>query len=189
MKELLKSPQWWIIRQRGDRDLVGPGNVKKRVIAWAREALEQKNEPQAIRVRLPRSPTPLWLVVAPPRSDEEEPFMLLCHVPWKRTIAKRAVKAYRKRWRCEDAMRATKQGTGLETFLVRSMLRIERIVLIALLVMRFVAERLRREPAWTKRLIERDERFPKPINVYLSSALGAIGRRASPPYKLVWVPP
>ena len=61
MKELLKSPQWWIIRQRGDRDLVGPGNVKKRVIAWAREALEQKNEPQAIRVRLPRSPTPLWL--------------------------------------------------------------------------------------------------------------------------------
>ena len=90
-------------------------------------------------------------------------------MPWKRHIAKRAVKAYRKRWRCEDAMRATKQDIGLETFLVRSMLRIERIVLIALLVMRFVAERLRREPAWTKRLIPRlrDERFPKPIKVYL----------------------
>ena len=51
--------------------------------------------------------------------------------------------------------------------LVRSMLRIKRIVLIALLVMRFVAERLLHEAGWTKRLIERDERFPKPIKVYL----------------------
>ena len=191
MKELLKKPQCWIIRQRGDRDLVGPGNVQKRVIAWATEALAQKSEPQAIRVRLPKSPTPLWLVVAPPRRrrGEETPFMLLCHVPWKRHIAKRALEAYRKRWRCEDAIRATKQGIGLETFLVRSMLRIDRIVLVALLVMRFVSERLLGEPAWTKRLIDRDERFPKPIKVYLSSALGAIRRRASPPYKLVWVPP
>jgi hypothetical protein len=189
MKELLKKPQWWVIRQRGDRDLVGPGGVKRRVIAWAMEALERRNAPQAMRVRLPKSPTPLWLVVAPPRSDQGGPFMLLCHVPWKRDIARRALEAYRKRWLCEDAIRATKQGIGLETFRVRSMLRIERIVLIALLVMRFVAERLLGEPAWTKRLIARDERFPKPIKVYLSSALGAIRRRVSPPCKLLWVPP
>ena len=189
MKELLKKPQWWIIRQRGDRDLVGPGKVKKRVIQWAREALAQRNAPQAIPVRLPKSPTPLWLVVAPPLPGKEAPFMLLCRVPWKRDIAQRALRAYRKRWRCEDAIRAAKQGIGLEEFLVRSMRRIVRIVLIALLVMRFVAERLLHEPGWTRRLIARDERFPKPIKVYLSSALGAIRRRASPPYKLAWVPP
>jgi len=188
MKELLKTPQWWIIRQRGDRDLMGPGGARKRVLEWTREALKRKNATQAIRVRLPMSPTPLWLVVAPPLPGGEKPFMLLCRVPWKRNIAKCAVKAYRKRWRCEDAIRATKQGTGLEKFLVRSIRRIERIVLIALLVMRFVAERLLREPSWTKRLIDQDERFPKPIKVYLSSALEAIRRKIAPPRKLAWDP-
>ena len=181
MKELLKQPPWWIIRQQGDRHGVGPGNVGKRVIEWAREALTRKHATQAIRVRLPMSPTPLWLVVAPPLRDGEDPLMLLCRAPWKRNIAKRAVKAYRKRWQCEDAIRATIQGIGLETFLVRSMLRIERIVLIALLVMRFAAERLLREPSWTKRPIDQDERFPKPIKVHLSSVLGAIRRKVSPP--------
>ena len=104
MRELLKSPQWWIIRQLGQRDLVGPGNVKKRAIAWAIEALERTKAPQAIPVRLPRSPTPLWLVVAPPRSHDEGPFMLLCRVPWTRQIARRALAAYQRRWRCEDAI-------------------------------------------------------------------------------------
>jgi len=191
MKELLKKPQQWIIRQLGERHLVGPGNVRKRVIQWAREALEQKNEPQAMPVRLPGSPTPLWLVVAPPLpgDDEGKPFMLLCRVSWKGKIAPRALGVYGRRWRCEDAIRATKQGLGLEKFLVRSMRRIVRIVLIALLVMRFIAERVAHEAAWTRRLIDCDERFSKPIKVYLSSTLGAIRRCVSPRRKLVWVPP
>ena len=188
MKELLKRPQWWIIRQTGDRDLVGSGKVKKRAIEWAREALERKRAAQAIRVRLPKSPTPLWLVVAPPSPREKRPFMLLCRVPWKRDIARRALRAYRRRWRAEDGIRASKQGLGLEKFLVRSMRRIDRLILIALLVMRFVAERLRHETQRTQRLLDSDERFPRKIKVYLSPVLAAIRRKVSPPYKLVWDP-
>jgi len=188
MRELLKRPQGWIIRQTGDRDLVGPGKVNKRAIAWAGEALKRKNAPQAIRVRLPRSPTPLWLVVAPPGPREKRPFMLLCRVPWNRQIACRALRAYRRRWRAEDGIRALKQGLGVEKFLVRSMRRIDRLILIALLVMRFVAERLLHEELRTRRLLDSDERFPRKIKVYLSPVLRAIQRKISPPCKLVWDP-
>jgi len=140
MKELLRHPQRWIIRQRGDRHLVGPGGIKKTAIQWARERLGAANQPVAVRVRLPKSPVPLWLVAAPPRKAERTPFMLLCRVGWQLNIAGRALEAYRRRWRAEDGIRAMKQGLGLEKFLVRSMRRIDRLMVIALLVMRFVAE-------------------------------------------------
>jgi len=188
MKELLKRPQCWIIRQTGDRHLVGPGRERQRALAWAKDALAQQNTAQALRVRLPQSPTPLWLVVAPPRSKEQRPFMLLCRVPWKRHIARRALAAYHLRWRAEDAMRALKQGLGLETFLVRSMRRIDRMVLIALLVMHFVAQRLRQDRPYITRLMARDERFQRKVKVYLSAALSAIRRRLVPTAKLVWDP-
>jgi len=188
MKELLALPQWWIIRQRGDRHLVGPGGVRRSALEWARERLGEGGAPQAIRVRLPGSPTPLWLVVAPAASRGESPFMLLCRVPWKREIARRGLEAYRRRWRCEDAMRALKQGVALETFLVRSMRRIDRLILVALLVMRFAAERLLRKGPETRRLLARDERFPRKIKVYLSPVLAAIRRHLAPSGKLAWAP-
>jgi hypothetical protein len=188
MRELLRRPQWWIIRQTGERDLIGPGGIRKRAKQWAAQLLEGKQVPQAIRVRLPRSPTPLWLVISPARSKREAPLMLLCRLPWKRHVARRTLDAYRRRWRAEDAIRATKQGLALEKFLVRSMRRIDRLVLVALLVMRFVAERLAREPNWVAGLLARDQRFPRKITVYLSSVLGAIRRALSPPRKITWEP-
>lgn len=188
MRELLRRPRWWIIRQRGDRHLIGPGGVRKRAGRWACELLEGRQLPQAIRVRLPRSPTPLWLVVSPARSKDEGPLMLLCRLPWTRSVVHRVLDAYRRRWRAEDAIRAIKQGLAIEKFLVRSMRRIERLVLVALLVMRFVAERLAREPRWAHGVLARDERFPRRIKVYLSPILHAIRRGLSPPRKIVWEP-
>ena len=188
MKELLEYPQRWIIRQRGDRHLVGPDGVKKRAVEWARELLGTGNRAGVMRVCLPKSRVPLWLVASPPRKGQRKPFMLLCRVSWQMNMAARALRAYRARWRAEDAIRATKQGLGLEKFLVRSMRRIDRLMAIALLVMRFVAELIFRGNKLVRHLIRRDARFQRQVKVYLSPVLTAVRRLLVPMAGWRWKP-
>jgi hypothetical protein len=187
LEELLKRPQAWIVRQTGRRDLIGPGGVKQRAQAWAR-AVASPARPQAIEVRLPQDGRRLYLVVGPARAGQSEPLILLCRLPWKREIARRAVQAYRRRWRAEDGIRALKQGLGIEGFLVRSMRRIERLMLVALLVLRFGAECLARAGGWTRRLLAADQRFARPLRVYLGAVVAALRRRCQRLPRVVWNP-
>jgi hypothetical protein len=171
MDDLLEGQAEWIIRQTGRRMLVGPGGCMKLARTWAGEMLCDGRRESFLEVRLPGSQTPLWLVAA---ARDGEPLMLLCRLGWWADVAVRALRAYGLRWRAEDAMRAAKQGLGLEKFLVRTMFAIRGMVSAAALVLSFAAELVATDGRLCKELLGLPHRIGRRVKVLLQPLVTAI---------------
>lgn len=137
MVPMLRHDVAFVIRQRGDRNIVTPGGRVLAVQDLAAE-LYAKLPPrwpleghiQSCCVRLPEAPDYDLLLVVFWRKRGSEPLMLLVSPKARRAgrTAKYFVRAYRRRWGVEDATRGIKQQFNLEYFLVRSWRSIRRLI-------------------------------------------------------------
>jgi len=137
----------WIVRERGDRHLVGPDGRKQPAREWAQEIgrnLAEGETVGSIPVHLPKSNRPLQLVTSSWKPEKQaEPWILLSHgfdrppyTPIK------AVRSYARRWRAEDGIRFGKQRMGFESFMVQEMVSMRRLLLMAALAFAFLTELL-----------------------------------------------
>jgi len=146
--ELVPGRARFLIRQRGDRDLLYQGELREtRELArscptpYAETVVkEDKGHEKVYRiefgfrpVRLPEWPEVLlWLVVV--RGFGEEPLMLLTTEPMrlKRSVVWWAVAAYLTRWRVEETIRFIKQSYQLEDIRVLSYERLRNLATLVL---------------------------------------------------------
>lgn len=137
MAPLLRHDVSFVIRQRGDRNIITPGGRLLAVQDLAAELygkLPQRWPPeghvQSCPVRLPDAPEYELLLVVFWRKPGSEPLMLLVSPKARRAgrTVKWFVRAYRRRWGVEDATRGIKQQFNLEYFLVRSWRSIRRLI-------------------------------------------------------------
>jgi hypothetical protein len=90
-------------------------------------------------VRLPGCKGRFNLVVSRWPGSGKEPLLLLTNLEVKAGLgAERVLWMYLMRWNAEDAARFLKQEVGLESFLVRSLRGIEKLVTVAFMVMAFL---------------------------------------------------
>jgi len=146
IEPLLRLKVRWIIRQRGDRHLIGPDGSVRSTREWADCALKTRSErgrAVTLPVRLTWNPTPLWLVVPtwqPPGGDRQ---ILLSRGLIDQRCGPRQVRHdYAYRWRAEDGARFFGQVFHFERFLVRRFVAIYRTVLIAAVAFSFLSELL-----------------------------------------------
>lgn len=140
---MLRMPMAFIVRERGDRNIVTAGGREMSVNERVAE-IYQRERPRpwprdgwiyTESVTLPGVPQEeLLLVVSWPLPDST-PLMLLVSPRARRAGRTGAwfVKAYRRRWGVEDATWGIKQRFNLEGFLVRSWRSICRLILLVAL--------------------------------------------------------
>lgn len=134
----LRNHVGFVIRQRGDRHVLGKDGRKRAVTEFA-EALKPPAWPRrwpkrgytaSCEVLLPEDPENALLLVVHWRRPNAEPLMLLVS-PQARRPGRRAewfIKAYGRRWGVEDATWGIKQRLQLESFLVRSWMSLRRLL-------------------------------------------------------------
>jgi DDE family transposase len=138
MVPMLKREVGFIIRQRGDRNILTEGGRTLSVEALAQE-IYHKNRPrrwsqqgwtQTVTVHLPEAPEQELLLVLHWKRADLPPLMLLVSPAARLTGRTGAwfVKAYHRRWGVEDATWGIKQRFHLELFLVRSWRSIRRLM-------------------------------------------------------------
>jgi len=146
----------FVVRQRGDRHVLLPGNRKcsvKQASRWVKATVEREVEVEregyrqlrhlrlgTLAVKLPERPeVALWLVVI--RGFGEEPILLLTNVPpsEKREHAGWIADVYLTRWKCEEAYRFLKQSYNLEDVRVRSYLALRNTYVLVHAVFYFVS--------------------------------------------------
>lgn len=146
----------FVIRQRGDRDILTPGEHKYRVdqaARWCRMTDKREVEVErdgertkltlrmgSMPVRLPSRPeAPLWLVVI--RGFGEDPILLLTNVAPEhgRAHATWIADVYLTRWKCEEAYRFVKQSYHLEDVRVRSYTALRNVYVLVTAVFYFVS--------------------------------------------------
>lgn len=180
----------WVVRERGDRNLVGPSGEKKNVRQWAqqiRQTLSPEKSMGGMRVYLPQSKRPLKLITHRQRPGETvEPWMLLTRgfdsVPY---TPRRAVISYVRRWRAEDAVRFSKQSLGLERFMVQYMRAMERLVLMEQLAFAFLAELVAEDRRAVWEIEELAFHFGEPNKIRVYRVARGIQRLASgQPFRL-----
>jgi len=144
LRDLLRLQVRWIIRQRGDRHLVGPEGTTRSTQQWAQHALQTRPErgrAVTLPVRLTWNPTPLWLVIPtwePPGGDRQ---ILLTRGLIDQHCGPRQVRHdYACRWRAEDGARFLGQLFHFERFLVRRFVAIYRTLLIMAIAFAFLSE-------------------------------------------------
>ena len=137
MAPLLRHDVSFVIRQRGDRNIITPGGRLLAVQDLAAELYGKlpprwppEGHVQSCPVRLPDAPEYELLLVVFWRKPGSEPLMLLVSPKARRAgrTVKWFVRAYRRRWGVEDATRGIKQQFKLEYFLVRSWRSIRRLI-------------------------------------------------------------
>jgi len=82
----------------------------------------------------------------------------------KRMLAEKVVRMYLMRWSAEDAARFLKQEVGLESFLVRSLVAIEKLVTVAVMVMAFLGILAEIPKASLERLQQLGQSFRKRVD-------------------------
>ncbi len=146
----------FVIRQRGDRDILLPGGRKSSVeqaAQWCGMTEKRKVEVErdgervkltlrmgSMPVRLPRRPkAPLWLVVI--RGFGEAPILLLTNVAPEpgRAHAAWIADVYLTRCKCEEAYRFVKQSYHLEDVRVRSYTALRNVYALVTAVFYFVS--------------------------------------------------
>jgi hypothetical protein len=192
---MLRMPMAFIVRQRGDRNIVTAGgreiSVEQRVMeAYGRERPTRwpadgwtYSEP----VTLPEAPWEELLLVAFWRFPDRSPLMLLASPRARRSgrTGKWFVKGYRRRWGAEDAAWGIKQRFNLEVFLVRSWRSIRRLiwfVALAFFYLNLWGER--RYERLCEAFIEHPWRFPKEVTYLFDWLATQIGRILHPKPKI-----
>ena len=138
----------YLIRQRGDRQLLYKGKLKKGVdlaetckTPYRETIIKEKDGTEKvyfldygfIPVRLPEhAARPLWLVVI--KGFGKKPLMLLTTEPMRRhrKTIKWALDAYLTRWRIEDTIRFLKQGYDFEDVRVLTYQRLKNMATLLL---------------------------------------------------------
>lgn len=169
----------FVIRQRGDRDILMRGERKcsvEHAARWCRTTekreVEVEREGQRVKltlrlgslpVRLPSRPkAPLWLVVI--RGFGEEPILLLTNVAPEpgRAHATWVADLYLTRWKCEEAYRFVKQSYQLEDVRVRSYTALRNVYTLVTAVFYFVSAVLGRRTKLNvlfQRVCDKAQRF------------------------------
>lgn len=112
-----------------------------------------------VKVRLPRRTENLTMVVAR-TPGHDVPFMLLTSLPVKTVEdARRVLHHYARRWECEEGIRFLKAEVHLEQIRTFHWNAIRRLVLLAVVVMLYLAWLLESHPSLAERLIE----FSQPL--------------------------
>ena len=146
----------FVIRQRGDRDILLRGDHKysvEQAARWCRATETREVEVErhgqrtrltlrmgSLPVRLPSRPqAPLWLVVI--RGFGENPILLLTNVAPEpgRAHAAWIADVYLTRWKCEEAYRFVKQSYHLEDVRVRSYTALRNVYALVTAVFYFVS--------------------------------------------------
>ena len=171
LKPLLTYEQpRWIVRMRGDRNLIDAQGQKKSVREWAehiRRNLPENRVAGGWTVRLPADKRWLKLVTCRWKPDTEaEPWMLLTkgfdQVPY---TPRKALGGYVRRWRAEDGIRLLKQRLGCETFMVHYFRAMQRLLLMEQLACIFLAELVAEDSASVGRIEEAALHFDEPIKI------------------------
>jgi len=113
-----------------------------------------------VKVRLPSRAETLTMVVSRV-AGSEVPFMLLTNLPVDCLAdAQRVLRYYIRRWECEEAMQFLKEQVNLESIRTFRWSATCRLVLLAVLVMIYLAWLIERHPLLTDRLIEYGQVLP-----------------------------
>ncbi|MFH1313974.1 MAG: transposase [Candidatus Eisenbacteria bacterium] len=156
-RPLLEDDLRFLIRQRGDRDLLWRGRrVLVRELAslcpilYAERLVRETDGKEKVctieygymRVRLPGRPEQLTLVVV--WGFGQEPLMLLTNVKVRRSRKSVSfiVHSYLRRWQIEDTIRCSKQSYELENVRLLSYGRLQNMMVLALCAMYFSAVHL-----------------------------------------------
>jgi hypothetical protein len=161
----------WIIRQRGDRYLIGPEGSIRSAQQWAEYALKthpQRGRAVTLPVQLPWNPTRLWLVVPTWESpDGDRQVLLTCGLVDQRHGPRQIRYDYAYRWRAEDGARFLGQIFHFERFLVRCFVAIYRTMVLAAIALAFVSELLRDDDpladAAMNRIVRWDREYRIPV--------------------------
>jgi hypothetical protein len=185
MEPLLRLKVRWIIRQRGDRHVIGPDGSLRSTQDWADYALKtrlERGRAVTLPVRLRWNPTPLWLVIPtwqPP--DGQRHILLTCGLVDQRCGPRQIRHHYAYRWRAEDGARFFGQVFRFERFLVRRFVAIYRTVLIAAVAFAFLSELLQDQDPLTDAAMHRIVRWKKEweIPIYrLADGIRAVAAEA-----------
>jgi len=166
----------FILRLRGDRDVLSPHGEN---LGSAQEVAAGLPDAWWYRVRgvasggqlawkgikLPGMQGTYNLVVSRWRGAGREPMLLLTNLKVdKGMLAEKVLRIYLMRWSAEDAARFLKQEVGLESFLVRNLRAITKLVTIAFMVMAFLALLAEIPEASLKKLMELGQSFRKRVD-------------------------
>lgn len=156
----------FIVRQRGDRNIVTPTGARLILRDYV-EHLDQQDpyEVQGRRIVfhrlcLPDHPTqPLYLVACRRTGDEQPLILLTTRVVETIDQALQVLRYYKQRWACEEAAQFLKSRVGMERFRIRCYEAIRRLVVLAMFAMGFLTWILLRSRDLTKRLFAWTSRF------------------------------
>jgi hypothetical protein len=113
-----------------------------------------------VKVRLPGRSESLTMVVSRV-AGHDVPFMLLTNLPVESPAdAQRVLRYYIRRWECEEGMQFLKEQVNLESIRTFRWSAICRLVLLAVLVMIYLAWLVEKHPRLTDRLIEYGQVLP-----------------------------
>lgn len=140
----------FVVRLKGDRNLMLPGGVRIETVQLAEHLLHQAQDRRIVwtQVFLPERPGhPLWLVARVfPGSDR--PMMLLSSLRCEDlTMAQTILSYYRRRWKCEESARFGKTAFGMERFCLRTYEAFPRLMLVLMLTIGFLSWLALRQPA------------------------------------------
>ena len=166
----------FVVRLVGDRDLILNDGQKRNALkmAWGchcphqRELkIEKDGETKKktisvgqVKVKLPFSGQPLWLVVV--KGFGEKPMMLLTNVATKSKGIMRILEIYLTRWKCEESYRFIKQAYNLEDVRVLSYTALRNIMVLVQAVFYFVSAELGKKLKLNillKKVFEKAKRF------------------------------
>jgi hypothetical protein len=175
-KGFLEKKLRFVVRLVGDRDLILKEGQRKNSlkIAWGchcphqREVtIEKDGETKKktisvgrMKVKLPFSGQPLWLVVV--KGFGEKPMMLLTNVAVKSHGVMRILEIYLTRWKCEESYRFIKQAYNLEDVRVLSYTGLRNMMVLVQAVFYFVSAELGKNLKLNillKKLFEKAKRF------------------------------
>ena len=171
LKPLLTYEQpRWIVRMRGDRNLIDAHGQKKSVRQWSehiRQNLPENQIAGGLTLRLPMDKRPLKLVTSRWKPDcEAEPWMLLTKGFDQVTYTSlKAIGTYVRRWRAEDGIRLAKQRLGCETFMVHYFRAMQRLLLMEQLAFVFLAELVAEDSTSVQRIEQAALHFDEPIKI------------------------
>jgi len=157
----------FVVRQRGDRHVVS-SNGTHVVLSGLVEHLRQKQEMTHLqtnivfsRVKLPNNPKQLYVVASWLPGAEKPLIRLTTMVVENLSQARQIIWYYKQRWACEEAGQFLKSRVGMERFRVRRYEAIQRLVILAMLVMGFLTWILLRNKLLTKGFFLLTSKFRK----------------------------